>query len=57
VSYVSTVETSSKLIAYGNYRADYSFILGGRIPGVITIQPGFAELEDALAFLWYESDM
>lgn len=56
VSYVSTVGTSSKLIAYGNNRADYSFIPGGMIPGVVIIQPDFPELKDAWPFLWYENE-
>ncbi len=33
VSYVSSVGTQSKLIAYGNNRADYTFVPGGIIPG------------------------
>jgi endoglucanase len=56
VSYVSTVGTSSKLIAYGNNRADYSFIPGGVIPGVVIIQPDFPELKDQWPFLWYENE-
>jgi len=56
VSYVSTVGTDSKLIAYGNNRADYSFIPGGVIPGVVIIQPDFPELEDTWPFLWYENE-
>jgi hypothetical protein len=56
VSYVSTVGTSSKLIAYGNNRADYTFIPGGMIPGVVIIQPDFPELKDAWPFLWYENE-
>jgi endoglucanase len=56
VSYVSSVGTSSKLIAYGNNRADYSFIPGGMIPGVVIIQPDYPELKDAWPFLWYENE-
>jgi hypothetical protein len=56
VSYVSTVGTDSKLIAYGNNRADYSFIPGGMIPGVIIIKPDFPELKNAWPFLWYENE-
>jgi endoglucanase len=48
--------TQSKLIAYGNNRADYSFIPGGMIPGVVIIQPDFPELKDAWPFLWYENE-
>ena len=56
VSYVSSVGTSSKLIAYGNNRADYSFIPGGMIPGVVIIQPDYPELKDSWPFLWYENE-
>ena len=56
VSYVSSVGTQSKLIAYGNNRADYTFIPGGMIPGVVIIQPDFPELKDAWPFLWYENE-
>jgi hypothetical protein len=56
VSYVSSVGTSSKLIAYGNNRADYSFIPGGMIPGVVIIQPDFPELKVGWPFLWYENE-
>lgn len=56
VSYVSSVGTSSKLIAYGNNRADYTFIPGAMIPGVVIIEPDFPELKDAWPFLWYENE-
>jgi hypothetical protein len=56
VSYVSGVGTRSKLIAYGNNRADYTFIPGGMIPGVVIIQPDFPELKDDWPFLWYENE-
>jgi hypothetical protein len=56
LSFVSSVGTQSKLIAYGNNRADYTFIPGGMIPGVVIIQPDFPELKDAWPFLWYENE-
>ena len=56
VSYVSTVGTYSKLVAYGNNRADYTFIPGGMIPGVVIIQPDYPELKDSWPFLWYENE-
>ncbi len=56
LSYVSSVGASSKLIAYGNNRADYTFIPGGMIPGVVIIQPDFPELQDGWPFLWYENE-
>jgi len=56
ISYVSSVGTQSKLIGYGNNRADYTFIPGGMIPGVVIIEPDFPELKDAWPFLWYENE-
>jgi endoglucanase len=56
VSYVSAVGTVSKLVAYGNNRADYTFIPGGMIPGVTLLQPDFPELKDNWPFLWYENE-
>jgi endoglucanase len=48
--------TSSKLVGYGNNRADYTFIPAGMIPGVVIIQPDFPELKDNWPFLWYENE-
>jgi len=56
VSYVSGVGAQSKLIAYGNNRADYTFIPGGMIPGVTILQPDFPELMNDWPFLWYENE-
>jgi hypothetical protein len=56
VSLVSSVGTASKLVAYGNNRADYTFIPGGMIPGVVIIEPDFPELKDKWPFLWYENE-
>lgn len=56
VSLVSTVGANSKLIGYGNNRADFTFIPGGMIPGVTILQPDFPELMDAWPFLWYENE-
>lgn len=56
VSYVSAVGTDSKLIAYGNNRADYTFIPGGMIPGVLIVEPDFPELKSKWPFLWFENE-
>ena len=56
VSLVSAVGTDSKLIAYGNNRADYTFIPGGMVPGVTILQPDFPELTAAWPFFWYENE-
>jgi hypothetical protein len=56
VSYVSGVGTQSKLVGYGNNRADYTFIPGGIIPGVTILEPDFPELKSDWPFLWYENE-
>jgi len=56
VSMVSGVGTRSKVNAYGNNRADYSFIPGGIVPGVVIVQPDLPELMEDWPFLWYESE-
>jgi endoglucanase len=55
-SYISSVGTSSKLQAYGNNRADNTFIPGGVIPVYIIIKPDFPECIDDFGFLWFESE-
>ncbi len=55
-SYVSSVGTVSKLKAYGNNRADNTFIPGGVIPGYIIIKPNFPECIDDFGFLWFEDE-
>jgi endoglucanase len=55
-SYVSAVGSVSKLKAYGNNRADNTFIPGGVIPGYVVIQPDFPECIDDFGFLWFENE-
>jgi endoglucanase len=55
-SYVSSVGTVSKLKAYGNNRADNTFVPGGVIPGYIVIKPDFPECIDDFGFLWFENE-
>jgi hypothetical protein len=50
------VGTSSKLKAYGNNRADNTFIPGGVIPGYIVIKPDFPECIDDFGMLWFEDE-
>ncbi len=50
------VGARSKLVAYGNNRADYSFIPGGMVPGVVIVQPDFPELKEDWPFLWFENE-
>jgi hypothetical protein len=56
ISFVSAVGTRSKKIAYGNNRADYSFIAGGLVPGVLVIKPDFPENKEDWPFLWAQNE-
>lgn len=56
VSLVSGVGTVSKKIAYGNNRADFSFIAGGVVPGVLIIKPDFPENKEDWPFIWGENE-
>jgi hypothetical protein len=56
ISYISSVGTVSKMKAYGNNRADGTFIPGGMIPGYVLIQPDFLECIDDFGFLWFEDE-
>jgi hypothetical protein len=56
ISLVSAVGTESKKIAYGNNRANFSFIAGGVVPGVLIIPPDFPENKEDWPFLWGENE-
>lgn len=56
VSLVSNVGTRSKKVAYGANRADYSFISGGVVPGVLILKPDFPENKEDWPFLWGENE-
>lgn len=56
LSFVSGVGADSKMVAYGNNRADYSFIAGGVVPGVLIVQPDFPENKEDWPFLWGENE-
>lgn len=56
VSFVSGVGTVSKKVAYGQNRADYSFIAGGVVPGVLVLKPDFPETKEDWPFLWGENE-
>jgi endoglucanase len=56
VSFVSGVGTRSKRIAYGNNRADFSFIAGGVVPGALILKPDFPENKEDWPFLWGENE-
>ena len=56
ISFVSGVGTVSKEVAYGNNRADFSFIAGGIVPGVLILKPAFPENKEDWPFLWGENE-
>jgi hypothetical protein len=56
VSFVSTVGTRSKKITYGSNRADFRFIAGGVVPGVLLLKPDFLENKEDWPFLWGENE-
>ncbi len=56
VSFVSDVGTVSKEIAYGNNRADFTFIAGGIVPGVLILKPDFPENKEDWPFFWGENE-
>ena len=56
ISFVSGVGTESKMVAYGNNRADFSFIAGGIVPGVLVLKPDFPENKEDWPFLWGENE-
>jgi endoglucanase len=56
ISFVSGVGTRSKEIAYGNNRADFSFIAGGVVPGVLIIPPDYPENKEDWPFFWGENE-
>ena len=56
VSFVSGVGAKSKKVAYGNNRADFSFIAGGVVPGVLIVKPDFPENKEDWPFFWGENE-
>jgi len=56
LSFVSAVGNRSKHLAYGNNRADFSFIAGGIVPGVLVLKPDYPENMDDWPFLWGENE-
>jgi endoglucanase len=57
ISFVSTVGTVSKKITYGNNRADFTFIAGGIVPGILVLKPDFPENKEDWPFFWGENEV
>lgn len=55
-SFVSGVGAVSKEVAYGSNRADFSFIPGGVVPGVLILRPDYPENRDDWPFFWGENE-
>lgn len=56
ISFVSGVGVHSKKIAYGSNRADFSFIAGGVVPGLLIFKPDFPENKEDWPFFWGENE-
>ena len=57
ISFVSSVGVKSKRITYGNNRADFSFIAGGIVPGILVLKPDFPENKEDWPFFWGENEV
>ena len=56
ISFVAGVGTHAKKRTYGSNRADFSFIAGGVVPGVLLLKPDFLENKEDWPFLWGENE-
>jgi len=56
LSLVSNVGTHAKEIAYGNNRADFTFLPGGVVPGVLVLKPDYPENHEDWPFFWGENE-
>lgn len=56
LSFVSAVGAQSKKVAYGMNRADFSFIPGGVVPGVLILKPDFPENKEDWPFFWGQNE-
>lgn len=55
-SFVSGVGARSQTQAYGNNRADFSFIPGGVVPGVLVLAPDYPENKSDWPFFWGQNE-
>ena len=56
LSFASAVGVHSKEVAYGNNRADFTFIAGGVVPGELILHPDLPENKEDWPFLWGENE-
>jgi endoglucanase len=57
LSFVSAVGVKSKRVTYGNNRADFTYIAGGVVPGLLILKPDFPENKEDWPFLWGENEV
>lgn len=56
ISFVAAVGVKSKKMTYGMNRADFTFIAGGVVPGLMFLQPDFYENKDDWPFIWGQNE-
>ena len=56
LSFVAGVGTSSKKVIYGRTRADFSYVAGGVVPGLLMLEPDYLENKDDWPFFWGENE-
>ncbi len=56
LSFVTGVGVSPKKVNYGNNRADFSFIAGALVPGLLLLQPDYIECKDDWPFFWGQNE-
>ncbi|WP_020531199.1 glycoside hydrolase family 9 protein [Flexithrix dorotheae] len=56
LSFVSAVGVKSKKVAYGSNRADFAYIAGGIVPGILVLKPDFPENKEDWPFFWGENE-
>ena len=56
LSFVMGVGVVPKNVAYGNNRADFSFIPGALVPGLLLLQPDYLENKDDWPFFWGQNE-
>ena len=56
ISFVATIGAKSKKVTYGSNRADFTFIAGGVVPGLVLLNPDFYENKDDWPFLWGQNE-
>lgn len=55
-SFVMGVGVKPKERSYANNRADFSFIAGGVVPGLLMLQPDYMENKDDWPFFWGQNE-